>query len=200
MRFTLALLSAKGKVAERRTYDGDRFRAARFERRLVRKFKELLRDSLETGPLGGRNAQCTLDESRRITLDLSLPWSFCALAGVRIAEEPGFFFAYLPGYYPEMEGAPITIVGQVLEAMAGKPVPVQLLPERPLVLCLGCPLERELRATFDAVDILRWGLTLAVAYFEWAAERHAAMPEKLQDKHAGPEGNGNPPASRGRPD
>jgi len=49
-------------------------------------------------------------------------------------------------------------------------------------------------------EIVRWGLCLAAAYCEFAAECHAGMPEHLRGKQARPERNGNAPGALAQPE
>jgi hypothetical protein len=158
MRFTLAMLSFDGKVMLRDTLHSAGILARRTERRLVRKFGKLLRTRMQRAPRGGHEAHLALDRPRKIRLKVMLPWSFCALCEFHIAGEPAYFFTYLPGFYREMELAPIVVMEQLLQAISHKPVKLSLqsVPERPLMTCIGSPL----RNKGDATDLVCWGLSL----------------------------------------
>jgi hypothetical protein len=74
---------------------------------------------------------------------------------------------------------PLDALEAILSAGRGKPVTTELrsVGERPLVAFLGW---RVPPPTLDSDDIICWTVCVAVAFFELAAERKAAMPPELQ--------------------
>src|SRR5438445_3869849 len=121
-----------------------------------------------------------LDKARDIWLDWFQPWSFSALCSFRAGEEPFWTLVFLPGYYRPMEEATLQALELLLAARRSSPVTTELrrLEERPVVAVTAW---RRPPVTVDQHEAVQWSICLAVAYFERAAARKAAMPPDLQE-------------------
>src|SRR5439155_11598182 len=105
------------------------------ERKLIRRFEQLLRNHLHPAEQGGQEMSVALDKARDIWLDWFQPWSFSALCSFRAGEEPFWTLVFLPGYYRPMEEATLQALELLLAARRGRPVTTELrrLEERPVV-------------------------------------------------------------------
>lgn len=181
MKFAVAIVAPKGPSLPCKWFDRSEVLARVRAPGWVDQFAQVFRQKCRPRGDGCDGTLIHLDESRDIWVDLFQPLPFLALATAGVAGQAAWYLNFLSGHFRELETLQMTGLAKVVSGATCQAIEQawQSLKERPLTLWAPCG---RMPANVETGELIDWLLCLALAYFEYADDAWAAMPE-LHESH-----------------